>query len=222
MPPKGSSQKPRPQKSAKQQKQDQRRSVSPSKVPSNWPSEILYLYRPKLSRSLPASTISQLSLSPTSPTSISRPSPLVKIKKIDAPTHPANGQFGLFAASNLPAKSFILDYLGYVHDSTDTNEKSDYDLCLDRELGVGVDAQNVGNEARMVNDYRGVPGFERPNVVFETRRVGGGENGELRMALWVGSKDIKKGVELCVSYGKGFWQGRMKEEESAENKIDKE
>lgn len=110
----------------------------------------------------------------------------------------------------LPAKSIILDYLGYVHDPSDLDKTSDYDLSLDSELGVGIDASKMGNEARMVNDYRGVPGFERPNVVFETRRVGGG-TGELRMALWVGSKDIKKGTELCVSYGKGFWQERVKE-----------
>lgn len=82
---------------------------------------------------------------------------------------------------------------------------------------MGVDARRAGNEARMVNDYRGVPGLQRPNAMFETRRVGGGERGEVRMGLWVASKDIKKGVELCVSYGKGFWKERVKEEEGTVN-----
>ena len=35
--------------------------------------------------------------------------------------------------------------------------KSDYDLWLDRDGDVAVDAARVGNEARFVNDYRGVP-----------------------------------------------------------------
>jgi len=100
-----------------------------------------------------------------------------------------------------------------VHDDNDLDELSDYDLCLDRELRVGVDARRMGNEGRMVNDYRGVPGFVRANVVFETRRVGGGDGGEVRMGLWVGSRDVKKGVELCVSYGKGFWKERLGEGE---------
>lgn len=203
--------KPRPPRATKQPRSPTYRSPSSaSKYPSNWPSEIKYLTRPQLSKSLPTSTVSQLCLLPTPSSPISHPSPLVKIRKITSPSHPANNQFGLFAATKLPAKSIVLDYLGYVHDASDTDEKSDYDLSLDPELGVGVDAGKMGNEARMVNDYRGVPGFERPNVVFETRRVGG-STGELRMALWVGSKDIKKGTELCVSYGKGFWLERMKE-----------
>ncbi|KAL7268763.1 hypothetical protein RUND412_008601 [Rhizina undulata] len=176
-----------------------------SSTPSNWPSEIQYLHRPVLSKSLPASTLTALSFSPTTPRSSL--SPLVRIRRITDVNHPANKQFGLFAAKNLPAKSWVLDYLGYVHDDSDSDESSDYDLCLDRELGVGVDAKRMGNEARMVNDYRGVPVFERPNVVFETRRVGGND-GEVRMGLWVGVKEIKKGTELCVSYGKGFWVQR--------------
>ncbi|PWW80337.1 hypothetical protein C7212DRAFT_172105, partial [Tuber magnatum] len=134
----------------------------------------------------------------------STPSALVRIRRITDPAHPAFGQLGLFAAKTLPARSFILDYLGYVHDDNDLDESSDYDLCLDRELRVGVDARSMGNEGRMVNDYRGVPGFVRANVVFETRSVGG----ETRMGLWVASRDVKKGVELCVSYGKGFWKER--------------
>ncbi|RPB05427.1 hypothetical protein L873DRAFT_1614944, partial [Choiromyces venosus 120613-1] len=182
-----------------------------SKTPSNWPPEITYLTRPHLSKSLPAETLTHLSLSSTSSSTTSTPSPLVKIRKITDPAHPAFGQLGLFAAKTLSARSFILDYLGYVHDDNDLDESSDYDLCLDRELRVGVDARRMGNEGRMVNDYRGVPGFVRANVVFETRRVGGGDRGEVRMGLWVGSKDVKKGAELCVSYGKGFWKERLKE-----------
>lgn len=35
---------------------------------------------------------------------------------------------------------------------------SDYDLWLDREADLAVDAARAGNEARFINDYRGVPG----------------------------------------------------------------
>ncbi|KAJ4293951.1 hypothetical protein N0V88_005465 [Collariella sp. IMI 366227] len=33
-----------------------------------------------------------------------------------------------------------------------------YDLWLDRDGDLAVDAARMGNEARFVNDYRGVPG----------------------------------------------------------------
>jgi hypothetical protein len=35
--------------------------------------------------------------------------------------------------------------------------KSDYDLWLDRDADLAVDAARMGNEARFINDYRGVP-----------------------------------------------------------------
>lgn len=68
-----------------------------------------------------------------------------------------------------------------------------------------MDAAKGGNEARFVNDYRGVG--ERANVEFENRRVGG----QMRIAVMVGPREIKKGEELLVSYGKGFWDGRKGE-----------
>jgi SET domain-containing protein len=104
----------------------------------------------------------------------------------------------------------VLDYLGYYHTAEESDATSDYDISLDRESGVAIDAQNMGNEGRFVNDYRGVPGKSRANAEFKTRKMsgkGGGE-GQLRMGVWVGPKDIKKGEELLVSYGKGFWEAR--------------
>ncbi|KAM7207298.1 hypothetical protein V8F20_002360 [Naviculisporaceae sp. PSN 640] len=44
------------------------------------------------------------------------------------------------------------------------HEKSDYDLWLSREADLAVDGEMMGNEARFVNDYRGVPGKERENA----------------------------------------------------------
>ncbi|TVY85699.1 hypothetical protein LAWI1_G009032, partial [Lachnellula willkommii] len=96
------------------------------------------------------------------------PSPLVKISPITTSSHPAYGQSGLFAASDLKPGQFILQYLGMMHASptpnTNTNTNSDsadsegahdddphahsdYDLSLDRELGIAIDADKMGNEA---------------------------------------------------------------------------
>lgn len=101
----------------------------------------------------------------------------------------------------------MIDYIGVYHTAEESSAASDYDISLDRESGVAVDAAVGGNEGRFVNDYRGVPGLgegRRANVMFENRRVGGQE----RVAVRVGGREVKRGEELLVSYGKGFWEGR--------------
>lgn len=139
----------------------------------------------------------------------------VKITHVTKADHPANGQFALHADQHLPADSFILQYLGYVHDQSDTDTASDYDLSLDRELGIGVDASGMGTEARYINDYRGVssaPNAEFRDIYVEIaagkveRRVGvfvlsAGKSGKR-------AKGIARGQEILVSYGKGFWTER--------------
>jgi hypothetical protein len=106
--------------------------------------------------------------------------------------------------------------LGYVHDQTDTDEASDYDLSLDRELGIGVDASKMGNEARFINDYRGVAAA--PNAEFRDIHVDiGSGKVERRVGVFVLSagksgkraKGIGRGQEILVSYGKGFWTERQ-------------
>ena len=92
--------------------------------------------------------------------------------------------------------------LGEMH--CDDRPTSDYDLSLCRlsdGTSVGIDARKKGNQARFVNDYRGIA--DRPNVSFLERR---NEQGELRMSLYSGTQEIKKGSELLVSYGKSWWQ----------------
>lgn len=89
-------------------------------------------------------------------------------------------------------------------------EDSDYDLWLDKDADVAVDAAGEGNEGRFVNDFRGVR--ERSNAVFGT---GWCERwGEVCVGVWVSGKEggkkggIRKGEEIVVSYGKGFWEER--------------
>ncbi len=78
-------------------------------------------------------------------------------------------------------------------------------------MGIGIDADKGGNEARFVNDYRGVR--EKPNAEF--REVWDEREGRRGIGVWVlpegkGKKvrGIGKGEEICVSYGRGFWGAR--------------
>lgn len=128
----------------------------------------------------------------------------VSIRRITAKGHPAIGQNGLFAARNITADSHICDYLGEVH-CEDRN--SDYDLSLFRSregISVGVDASQMGNESRFVNDYRGVKA--RPNAIFKETRT---PSGELRISIWSATSKIRKGEEILVSYGKSWWRARI-------------
>lgn len=115
----------------------------------------------------------------------------------------------------------MLPYYGVVHSSVPphsaAHEKSDYDLWLDRDGALAVDAERAGNEARFVNDFRGVAA--RPNCEF--RECWDLRRGEKCMAVFVlpagknaGKKaaaGVAKGEEILVSYGKGFWSKRRDE-----------
>ncbi len=191
-------------------------SMAPSKhalVPPNWPSETVYLTASVYSPQLDAVERDFLGRQERKGTASgpSGASSSVRVRRIDAPPdHPARGQYGLFASKHLAPGSIVLDYLGYVHSSRDTDALSNYDLSLDRERGIGIDAACMGNEARFINDYRGIR--DAPNVEFVDRTV----HGERRMSVQVrsagksgqGSKGIARGEELLVNYGKGFWQHR--------------
>lgn len=72
----------------------------------------------------------------------------------------------------------------------------------------------MGNEARFINDYRGIA--ERPNTefreVWDERRK---ERGMGVFVLGVGrsgkGRGVRKGQEILVSYGRGFWGARRDE-----------
>jgi hypothetical protein len=147
---------------------------------------------------------------------------------ITNPSHPANGQAGLFAARDLRPGELIVPYLGNLHSGAAADPDSDYDLWLDREGDVAVDAAKMGNEARFVNDYRGVPGAKRANAEF--RDVWWEDLGEKGMAVFVlpaGKRavgrartvGVGRGEEILVSYGKGFWGGRREGEDRVEEVV---
>ncbi|CCC09908.1 hypothetical protein SMAC4_03464 [Sordaria macrospora] len=125
-------------------------------------------------------------------------------------------------------------------------KQSDYDLWLSHvgspSEDLAVDAARAGNEARFVNDYRGIPNpafppgykpqnkkeellLKRPNAEFKV--VWDPLRQEKTMAVYVlpaGKKatgkarevGIERGAEVVVSYGKGFWEKRRQEEMNEE------
>jgi hypothetical protein len=199
-------------------------------VPLNWPSDIKFLsdhiytpaaleQRPKLGRGS-SDDSSWLKIAANE---IYRISPNVQIRIINNDKHPANGQRGLFASQHLKPDQFILLYMGEVHlnSLSDTDPHSDYDLNLDRELGLSVDASRCGNESRHANDYRSIA--ERPNAEFrdcfiqvKSAKRTDGTRWERRVGIFVlpagkaglRKGGIKAGEEILVNYGKGFWEGR--------------
>ncbi|ODN82163.1 hypothetical protein L202_02457 [Cryptococcus amylolentus CBS 6039] len=197
--------------------------------PPHWPSNVIYLTKPRLSPRFPPALLPLLA-----PSSSFAPRPAkqlasVQIKVITQAGHPANGQFGLFAKQKIKENELVLPYLGVIHVTytpedgseslvTDDHSDSDYDLSLLRisasdprnpfpgqHISIGVDAAHAGNGGRFVNDFRGVKP-SGPNAEF---RVGKGEAGELRMEIWSLKGGIGKGEELLVSYGKGWWGARQ-------------
>jgi hypothetical protein len=188
--------------------------------PRGWPQNVQYLSAPSYSKQISAVTVAALHAKPPTSEVVpmrNGPSWNVAIKPITLSHHPAKGQYGLFAGKHLAPESFILFYVGTVHGESDTDPASDYDLSLDRGLGVGVDAAKAGNEARFINDYRGISD-EGPNAEFQDVWVDVGKGSyERRMAVFVlpagksgkRSAGITRGEEILVSYGKGFWKERQ-------------
>ena len=64
--------------------------------------------------------------------------------------HPARGQYGLFAAHDLPPRTPLCAYFGTLHTQQETNEKSEFDLGIEGPAGeqLGIDATKAGSIAR--------------------------------------------------------------------------
>jgi len=146
-------------------------------VPVNWPKAIPYLAQPQLSPSIDIQILRVLN-TPTASTSAwpkiplsdtTCPNPNVRIEEITDTFHPAHGQSGLFALRHFHPDELVVLYLGKLqvdeHDGSDKLDKSDYCVSFDREVrcqagrvvSISIDAAEMGNEGRFVNDYRGVP-----------------------------------------------------------------
>jgi hypothetical protein len=215
-------------------------------VPENWPTILPYLTAPQIASSLPRNILSSISVSQSAsleanaPTIAAPSTPYINIRiiTISDAAHPACGQAGLFTTRLHAPGEFVCLYMGLVHGTradhvseTATEEKSDYDLSLDRDLGLAIDAAKMGNEARFINDYRGVA--ERPNSEFRDVlvKIGKGlverhvgvfvkpakkekKTGKGKGGLSGAVGGIAKGEEVLVSYGRGFWSARRIEAEA--------
>jgi hypothetical protein len=164
------------------------------RVPKNWPSEVRYIEDPIYHTSVPSHAMAILKAirQPNErgvPVLPAQPQRWTYIEKITSNDHPACGQLGLFASKTIQPNTMVLYYTGQVH--AEQRESSDYDLSLlktSEGINIGVDAQFMGNEARCINDYRGIA--ERPNAVFKEGRT---HKGELRMSVWTATKAVRKG-----------------------------
>ncbi|KAF9014999.1 hypothetical protein BDQ17DRAFT_1385822 [Cyathus striatus] len=182
--------------------------------PQHWPQHLKYIHAYQFHSSLVLSdrhlilgTVSDRGELPGTYRNV------VLIKKITDPSHPACGQHGLFAARKIPPRTRILDYIGELH--ADDRPTSDYDLSLYRTqdgTSIGVDASAMGNEARFVNDYRGIA--QKPNAKFNDNRL---SSGELRISIWSTDREIRKGEEILVSYGKSWWKARSGTNDGSED-----
>ncbi|KAJ7275382.1 SET domain protein [Mycena haematopus] len=173
--------------------------------PSHWPTNIGYISACSYHSSVSKSTHAFLVGGPTSAEPASIGPSLVAIRRISDSSHPAFGQFGLFATKKIKSNTHIVDYIDLAGEIHCDERDSDYDLSLFRsaDISVGVDASKMGNEGRFVNDYRGIQ--DKPNAMFvEIRRP----SGELGIRI-ESSRSIKKGEEILVSYGKAWWKARM-------------
>jgi hypothetical protein len=197
-------------------------------VPKAWPGTTVYLHAPyysaKLSKEKKETVLFPKSDLPPGMQVLktSGPHENVAIQQISSPSHPAHGQHGLFATKSLKPDTFILPYLGFVHDHEDTDETSDYDLSLNRDLDISVDASKMGNEARFLNDYRGVSTAQ--NAEFRDCFIHAA-NGKIEKTIGIfvlsagknksanRAKGIARGDEILISYGKGFWTTRQATED---------
>ncbi|KAI9668358.1 MAG: hypothetical protein M1831_001112 [Alyxoria varia] len=188
---------------------------------STWPMDVAFIKSPQYSKQLLREALASIkkyqehndALITISP---GQPASAVRVTKIGDPSHPACGQRGLFASEKISPNTLIIFYLGYVHGPEDCNDHSDYDISLDRDLGLAIDAAKMGNEARFINDYRGTT-HTGPNAEFRDCYVSAGQDRvEKRLGVFSlkagkagkHAKGIAKGEEMLVSYGKGFWQAR--------------
>ena len=168
------------------------------KVPKHWPIDLTFLGKLEYQATeLPMIQVPLLKIQS------SRCCSLVVIKSITDPNHPSYPQCGLFAAGKIKKGQHILDYRGIVYHESQVSCRSDYVIHFVQEYSI--DAEKAGNEARFVNDFRGIS--DKPNVKFDLYR---NSHGELCMGLF-SLMDIGKGKELLVSYGKGFWKHRFPE-----------
>eukprot|EP00466_Bigelowiella_natans_P019624 jgi/Bigna1/144574/aug1.89_g19282 len=124
----------------------------------------------------------------------------VRIRVIEDENHPAYRQRGLFAAGTIKPRTHIIDYVGKILPESKESQTSDYIIAFTENLSI--DAEKHGNESRFINDFRGTGG--KQNVKFDTYESQEGT----RLGVFSMKEPVRKGEELLVTYGRGFWKAR--------------
>ena len=113
---------------------------------------------------------------------------------------PGSGK-GLFTITDIPSGTQIVEYKGKVTDWKDVNHKdgkNPYIFYVNRKRVI--DALNYPSAlARYANDASGITRTAglRNNSIYETRK------GKVYIKA---VKNIKKGTEILVAYGKEYWE----------------
>lgn len=81
--------------------------------------------------------------------------------------------------------------------SNQFNQSND-DYSVHLKLNTFINAKEAGNELIFVNDYRGV--MKRPNAKIVKRED---------KVFYVTKKEIMKGEEIVVDYGRKYWMRRI-------------
>ena len=113
--------------------------------------------------------------------------------------HPSHPGAGLYATRRWEACEVLGEYTGRV---AGPEREGAYVLALEPDVppadSLSVDAEAAGNEARFINDYRGIAPAG-PNVVFARTRLAGRP-----CALVVVTRPVGYGEEFVADYGDGF------------------
>ena len=162
-----------------------------------WPADLQYTHTPDMSEVSPADRrlLKQDHLAG------------VAIRRVTDENHPAFGQNGLYATISFGVGDVLGEYTGkvmpghwggeYVTRLWNTGANSDY-------YRPGVDAEHIGNELRMINDYRSVPGAAGPNCKFSRAAIRG-----FRAALIVAILPIAPNEEFLLDYGEVYWRQEL-------------
>lgn len=116
----------------------------------------------------------------------------VEIRTLTSP-HLLSGETGLFAIRPFLQFDIVGEYVGKVTE----RGGGEYSTYLESHTilgGLGLDAQNFGNEARTINHYRDIA--EQPNVVMKICYVE-----SLPRVMIVCRRDIAAEEEFLLSYG---------------------
>jgi hypothetical protein len=186
-------------------------SAGPAPLPPGWPDDVLFCSFP-LQRGIEQSLVKSYCTG-------SERMRGVEIREVTS-THPCggrkNGHFnrGLFATTAFKPGDVLGTYAGSIQsaggDGGSRGQRGQYAITLDTSRGFGrpvaleLDARDVGNESRFINDYRGTSADPAPNVRFTTSCVAG-------RGVWVQISvvaPIQADDEVLVDYGEDFWKFR--------------